>query len=79
MQGQFELAEKYFTKSSYRVPNRLYPHYLMFKMYSDSASYDAEKAERAANIILNKPVKIESEATRQMIEEAEKYMKDKGK
>ncbi len=75
MLGQYDMAEKYFTKSAYRVPNRLYPHYLMFKMYSDSASYNAEKAERAANIILNKPVKIESEATRQMIEEAEKYMK----
>lgn len=74
MQGQYDMAEKYFTKSAYRVPNRLYPHYLMFKMYSDSANYDAKKAERAANIILNKPVKIESEATRQMIEEAEKYL-----
>lgn len=79
MQGQYDMAEKYFTKSAFRVPNRLYPHYLMFKMYSDSTSYDAEKAERAVNIILNKPVKIESEATRQMIEEAEKYMKDNGK
>ena len=79
MLGQYDMAEKYFSKSSYRVPNRLYPHYLAFKMYSDSASYDAKKAERAANIILNKPVKIESKATRQMIEEAEKYLKDKGK
>lgn len=74
MQGQYEMAEQYFTKSAYRVPNRLYPHYLMFKMYSDSVSYNAEKAERAANIILSKPVKIESEATRQMFEEAKEYI-----
>ncbi len=74
MLGQYDMAEKYFTKSAYRVPNRLYPHYLMLKMYSDSASYDAEKAERAANIILSKPVKFESEATRQMIEEAKEYV-----
>ena len=74
MQGQYDMAEKYFTKSAYRVPNRLYPHYLRLKMYSDSTSYDAEKAKRAANIILSKPVKIESEATRQMIEEAKKYI-----
>mgnify|MGYP002861268794 CR=1 FL=1 len=77
MQGQYDMAEKYFTKSAYRVPNRLYPHYLMFKMYSDSASYDAEKAERAAKIILNKPVKIESEATRLMVGEAKEYFKVK--
>lgn len=79
MLGQYDLAEQYFEKSSYRVPNRMYPYYLTMKMYSDSVSYDSIKAQNAAKVILNMHVKVESEATRQMIDEAENYLNNRKK
>lgn len=74
MLGMYQKAEYYYTKSANRVPNRLYPHYLMFKMYSDTINYNYFKAKHAANIIINKQVKIESDATKQMIHEAKVFL-----
>jgi tetratricopeptide (TPR) repeat protein len=64
---QYGLAEQCFQKSINLVPNRLYPHYLLAKLYHEMGLKD--KAEAETNIVLNKPPKVESMAVEEMKEE----------
>lgn len=63
-------AEYYFRKSTFRCPNRVYPHYLLMKLYADSASFDLSKCLNEANTLLTMPVKIPSPAIDEMQQEA---------
>lgn len=74
--GNADSAEYYFLKSTFRCPNRMYPHYLLMKLYSDSASYDILKCRNEAIGLLNMDVKIESSATRDMKREANLKLND---
>jgi hypothetical protein len=49
------------------VPNRLYPHYLLAKLYHEMGPKD--RAEAEINIVLTKPPKVESMAVEEMREE----------
>jgi tetratricopeptide (TPR) repeat protein len=64
---QYALAEQCFTKAATLVPNRLYPHYLLAKLYHEMGLND--KAEAETNIVLTKPPKVESMAIEEMREE----------
>jgi tetratricopeptide (TPR) repeat protein len=64
---QYELAEQYFKKAANLVPNRLYPHYLLAKLYHEMGL--KEKMESEINIVLTKPPKVESMAVKEMGEE----------
>jgi tetratricopeptide (TPR) repeat protein len=64
---QYELAEQCFTKAANLVPNRLYPHYLLAKLYHEMGQ--KEKAEAETNIVLTKQPKIESMAVKEMRDE----------
>jgi tetratricopeptide (TPR) repeat protein len=64
---QYALAEQCFTKAANLVPNRLYPHYLLAKLYHEMGLKD--KAEAEINIVLTKPPKVESMAVEEMREE----------
>ncbi|MDR1459266.1 MAG: O-antigen ligase family protein, partial [Bacteroidales bacterium] len=64
---QYELAEQSFRKASNLVPNRLYPHYLLAKLYHEMGLED--KAEAEINIVMTKPPKVESMAVDEMREE----------
>jgi tetratricopeptide (TPR) repeat protein len=61
---QYELAEQCFKKAINIVPNRLYPHYLLAKLYHEMGLKD--KAEEETNIVLTKPPKVESMAVQEM-------------
>jgi hypothetical protein len=50
-----------------KIPNRLYPHYLLAKLYHEMGWKD--KAEAETNIVLTKPPKVESKAVEEMREE----------
>lgn len=52
------------------VPNRLYPHYLLVKMYKEKG--DLEMARKKAFILLKFHIKVPSKNTYMMI----KYMTD---
>ena len=67
---QYDLAEEYLLKSTHIVPNRLYPHYLLMKLYVETG--EEEKARKAAATVLTKEPKVQSTAVREMREEAEK-------
>jgi tetratricopeptide (TPR) repeat protein len=64
---QYELAEQNFKKASNLVPNRLYPHYLLAKLYHEMRL--REKAESETNIVLTKKPKVDSKAVEEMRDE----------
>jgi tetratricopeptide (TPR) repeat protein len=72
---RYELAEQSFTKAINLVPTRLYPHYLLAKLYHEMGL--KEKAEAETDIVLTKPPKVESIAVKEMREELIKLRKEK--
>jgi len=64
--GMPDSAEYYLMKSVNRCPNRLYPHYLLMNLYSDSTSYDQDKMIHEAEILITKKEKIPSPAVDEM-------------
>ena len=58
--GQYENAEKVYLHAWYMNPSRFYPKYLLAKLYDESGQL--EKAVGVAKELLNKKVKIQSEA-----------------
>ena len=65
----YDLAEKSLQKSAMIVPNRIYPYYLLMKLYLESGN--EEKAREYAGIVLTKEPKVQSTAVKEMREEAE--------
>ncbi len=63
----YENAEKHYKIASCMTPNRLYPHYLLAKMYEEKG--DLIKAKKQAEILLKMPVKVPSMAIFEMQEE----------
>jgi tetratricopeptide (TPR) repeat protein len=64
---EYAQAEQCFKKAINLVPNRLYPHYLLAKLYHETGQKD--KAATETNIVLTKPPKVESMAVQEMKEE----------
>jgi tetratricopeptide (TPR) repeat protein len=71
---QYEEAEIVFLKATQLVPSRLYPWYLLTKLYDEMGL--KEKVRETADIVLTKEPKVQSPAIREMREEARK-LKDK--
>ena len=63
-------AEHYLHRSTLRCPNRLYPHYLLMKLYLKEPT-DSTAARREAKILLSTKEKVPSPAVEQMRKEAE--------
>ena len=70
--GDYEKAENMYFLAFHTVPNRHYPLYLLMKLYADSSV--PEKAKTMAEILLEKPVKVESTAIEEMLEEARRIL-----
>ena len=65
--GQPYLAESWFIRSTHRLPNRIYPYYLLAKLYAEHPKYfPREKLEWAVRMVLEKEAKVESTAIKQM-------------
>ena len=62
-------AEHYLHHSTLRCPNRLYPHYLLIKLYLKEPT-DSAAALREAKILLTKKEKVPSPAIEEMRKEA---------
>jgi len=71
--GKYELAEQYLKKSSYLAPNRIYPYYLLAKLYLEWNRYD--KAKEMAEIVMSKSPKVHSVAIDEMREEMKNILK----
>ncbi len=71
--GIKDSAEYCFLRASARVPNRLYPHYLLMKLYAETPA-DSIKMKHQAEIILTKQPKTHSTAIEEMRQEARKLL-----
>ena len=67
--GMPDSAEHYFIRSTHRLPNRFYPHYLLMKLYAENPA-DSAKMRREANYLLTSEPKTPSQAIDEMREEA---------
>jgi len=66
-------AEHYLHRSTLGCPNRLYPHYLLMKLYLKEPT-DSAAARREAKILLTKKEKVPSPAIKEMRKEAERLI-----
>lgn len=71
---QYESAEKAFRQASLMIPHRLYPDYLMAKMYFESRQIP--KGVEAAKKLINKEPKVMSEAVEEMKKEMSELIKN---
>jgi O-antigen polymerase len=69
---KYDLAEQAYITASDMVPNRMYPKYLLAKMYLNT--HDTLKAKQVAKKIIEMPVKVPSQATTQMKNEMVKIL-----
>lgn len=59
-------AERCFKESSNLLPGRIYPYYLLAKLYSEPSFYNENEMKKMANIVLSKSPKILSKAIDEM-------------
>ena len=51
---RFDSAEWYYRRAANRVPSRIYPYYLMVKLFSYRDNYQPDKLREAARVVLTK-------------------------
>lgn len=73
--GNYREAERYLLKSTYLLSERLYPYYLLTKLYMEPGFYNADKINKSARIVLTKEPKVHSTAIREMREEVKEILK----
>lgn len=73
--GMYREAEKYLLKSTCLLPERLYPYYLLTKLYTEPGFYQRDKIEQTARTVLTKEPKVHSRAIREMREEVKEILK----
>ena len=70
-------AEDWFIRSTHRLPGRIYPYYLLAKLYAEPSFRQPDKFEKMKRMVLTKEPKVQSTAIRQMREEVKKMGNDK--
>ena len=75
--GEYGKAEKFLLRSTHRLPERVYPHYLLVKLYAEHEYFDKVKLVREAEYVLNTEPKVNSTAIREMRHEVKKILEDK--
>lgn len=73
--GLTDSSEYYLRRSIHRCPNRLYPHYLLMKMYIDKENPDTPAALKEAYVLLEQKEKVSSSAVEEMRLEAKDIIK----
>lgn len=74
--GNYKRAEEYLIRSTHRLPGRIYPYYLLVKLYAEPEYQQPEKLKRAAEIVLMKEPKVQSTAVKEMREKVKKIIAD---
>lgn len=74
---QYTEAEEYFIRSSHRLPNRIYPYYLLAKLYAEPQFRQPEKFKKMADKVLHKKPKVYSKAIEEMREEIKNIAKER--
>ena len=68
----YPAAEDWFVRSTHRLPGRIYPYYLLAKLYTEPGFEQPDRFEEMKRIVLTKEPKVHSTAIRQMRKEVEK-------
>lgn len=68
----YEQAETCYLAAVHRLPGRIYPYYLLAKLYAEPEYRNREKFEEMQRIVLTKEPKVYSTAIREMRDEVEK-------
>ena len=69
---EYRKAEECFWQAVHRLPGRIYPYYLLAKLYALPDYRHPDKLEELKRIVLTKEPKVMSTAIREMREEVEK-------
>lgn len=72
--GKFEEAEKLLLYAIQILPERLYPYYLLTKLYADPAFHQKNKMRETRLLLLTKKPKIQNLAVQQMQEEIQRIL-----
>lgn len=64
--GNYSDAENCFKSSIHLLPGRIYPYYLLSKLYLESGYFDRNKAIEMASIVMTKHPKVYSKAIDEM-------------
>ncbi|NDV66550.1 O-antigen ligase family protein [Bacteroides sp. 224] len=75
-QQQYKEAEHWFKRSTHLLPGRIYPYYLLTKLYAEPAFNEQDKMKEMAKIVLTKEPKVQSTAIKEMRREVEKLLKE---
>ena len=70
--GDYLAAERWLIRSTYRLPGRIYPYYLLAKLYAEPDFRQPDKLEEMKQIVLAKAPKIYSTAIEEMRREVKK-------
>lgn len=70
--GEYDRAEEYYLRSTHRLPERIYPYYLLAKLYNENRGFGEKKREWAIRMVMEKEPKIHSTAIEEMREEVRK-------
>ncbi len=76
---QYGEAETWLLRSTKRLPKRIYPYYLLVKLYNETDSFPEEKLQWAALMVLETEPKIHSTAIKQMREEIKDMISKRNK
>lgn len=72
---KYKEAEHWLLRSTHRLPGRIYPYYLLAKLYAEPDFLKPEKLKNMVKIVLTKEPKVQSIAIQEMREEVKKLMK----
>ena len=75
--GDYREAERELLQAIEILPERLYPYYLLAKLYAEPEFYQEDKFRAAAGTVLTKEPKVESTAVREMRTEIKKILEKK--
>lgn len=68
----YQEAEKWLLRSTNRLPGRIYPYYLLVKLYAEPKFRQPEKLKKMVAIVRTKEPKVQSTAVKEMREEVRK-------
>ena len=74
--GEYAQAEKWLLRSTHLLPGRIYPYYLLAKLYASPGYLQPDKFHEMADLVLTKEPKVQSTAVREMRDEIRKLVID---
>ena len=72
--GRYDEAERWLLRSVHRLPGRIYPYYLLARLYGETGAFPRRKLEWAVRRVTETEPKVHSTAVREMREQVRRMM-----